>query len=398
MHVIAALLFCTALSFAQTIVSAEYFWDTDPGFGFGTPLTIVADDSVSTNAVLSPLAQSGFHTLFVRYLDSTGRWSKSQGRQYYYVPLANPATLDSISQVSVKLNGSPIHSLSLSPEDTAQYVETLETDTVSPGLHNISVSFATESGRQSRAQSSYLFVFPPDTGWNNLKIVNADLTLNDIPIGTIDLPDSSQSGHGVTLGTDTLQEGTHKLALDFRDNRGLTTGNLDGYFYMFNPHVAGDPLFLTAAEYFINVDPGVGNAVPLAAEDGVFDELDESFTDSLSGLPVGLYIAGLRVRDNRGIWSETQIDTFLIAPLLTIASSGNDIILHWQPGDNGGTLMHVERATTTGGPYTEIGTSNTASYVDAGIVTATDKAFYQVKQDLITLANFRLPVASPNQR
>lgn len=398
MRLIALLLLCTTLSFAQTIVSAEYFWDTDPGFGFGTPLAIVADDSVSTNAVLAPLPQSGFHTLFVRYLDSTGRWSKSQGRQYYYVPQANPATLDSISQVSVKLNGSPIRSLSLSQGDTALYTETLETDTVTPGLHNISISFTTETGRQSRAQSSYLFVFPPDTGWNNLKIVNADLTLNDMPIGTIDLPDSSQSGHGVTLGTDTLQEGTHKLALDFRDNRGLTTGNLDGYFYLFNPHVAQPPITLTAAEYFINVDPGPGNAVPLAADDGAFDEREETFTDSLSGLPVGLYIAGLRVRDNRGIWSETQVDTFVIAPLLTITSSGNDVILRWQPGDNGGTMMHVERATTTGGPYTEIGSSNTASYTDAGIISATDKAFYQIKQDLANLANFRLPAVSPNQR
>lgn len=398
MRLIAALLFCAALSFAQTIISAEYFWDTDPGFGFGTPLSIVADDSVNTNAVLTPLSQSGFHTLFVRYLDSTGHWSKSQGRQYYYIPLANLATLDSISQITVKLNGVTVRSQPLSPEDIAQYTESLESDTITPGLHNVATIFTTESGRSSRAQSSYLYAFPPDTGWYNLKIVDADLTLNDVPIGTIDLPDSSQSGHGVTLGTDTLPEGTHKLALDFRDSRGLTTGNLDGYFYLFNPHSAGPSLALTAAEYFINVDPGVGNAVPLAADDGAFDELDESFTDSLSGLPVGLYLAGVRVRDNRGIWSGTQIDTFLIAPLLTIASSGTDIILRWQPGDNGGALMHIELATSTGGPYTEIASTSDPTYTDAGILTTTDKAFYQIKQDMSVLSAFRLPTAPPHSR
>jgi len=394
MRLIAALLFCAALSFAQTIVSAEYFWDADPGVGSGIPLTIVSDDSVSTGAVLPSLPQSGFHTLFVRYQDSTGRWSKSQGRQYYYIPLANAATLDSISQATVKLNGTTIRTQALSPEDTAQYSETLETDTITPGLHNISVAFATESGRSSRAQSSYLFVFPPDTGWNNLKIVDADLTLNDIAIGTIDLPDSSQSGHGVTLGTDTLPAGMHKLALDFRDQRGLTTGNLDGYFYLFEPRTPAAPLWLTAAEYFINSDPGLGNGIPLTPDDGFFDEHDEQFTDSLNGLPVGLYIAGVRVRDNRGIWSETQLDTFLIAPLLTIVSSGTDIILHWQPGDNGGATMHIERAPLTEGPFAEIGSTTNTTYTDIGIITSMDKAFYRVRQDLTTLANFRLPARS----
>ncbi|MBK6911662.1 MAG: hypothetical protein IPH10_12165 [bacterium] len=398
MRLLAALLLSAALCLAQTIVSAEYFWDTDPGYGSGTPLSIVADDSVSASADLPSLSQSGFHTLFVRYQDSTGRWSESQGRQYYYVPLANAAALDSINLATVKLNGATIRSLSLSPNDTVHFSETLETDTVTPGLQNISVIYTTESGRPSRARSSYLFVFPPDTGWNNLKIVNADLTLNDIPIGTIDLPDSSQSGHGVTLGTDTLPEGMHKLALDFRDERGLTTGNLDGYFYLFGPRSPGAPLWLTAAEYYINSDPGVGNGVPLTPDDGLYDERDEQFTDSLSGLPVGLYIAGVRVRDNRGIWSETQVDTFLIAPLLTIASSGTDIVLRWQPGDSGGAVMHIERAPSTDGPYTEIATTTDVTFTDTNILTTLDKAFYQVRQDLSALARYRLPARSGIQR
>lgn len=59
------------------IVSAEYFIDTDPGFGNGTPLTIATPSdlvNINTTIVTTALAD-GTHNLFVRTLDIRGKWS-----------------------------------------------------------------------------------------------------------------------------------------------------------------------------------------------------------------------------------------------------------------------------------------------------------------------------------
>ena len=60
----------------MTVSSAEYFWDNDPGFGEGTPLTITPGQTVSTAGLgLSVSGLSvGEHQLFIRYRGFNG-WS-----------------------------------------------------------------------------------------------------------------------------------------------------------------------------------------------------------------------------------------------------------------------------------------------------------------------------------
>lgn len=59
------------------IVSAEYFWNTDPGFGQATPLPIPSPGSqVSESYILDASALPvGKHTLVVRVRDEEGAWS-----------------------------------------------------------------------------------------------------------------------------------------------------------------------------------------------------------------------------------------------------------------------------------------------------------------------------------
>src|ERR1019366_2731316 len=60
-----------------TIVSGEYFIDTDPGFGKASAITISTPDSIilqNFSAVTSGLSE-GYHKLYGRFLDNEGRWS-----------------------------------------------------------------------------------------------------------------------------------------------------------------------------------------------------------------------------------------------------------------------------------------------------------------------------------
>jgi hypothetical protein len=72
---------------AHTITQAEYYFDSDPGYGAGMPLPVspdsdvVAVDDISLNGL-----QRGFHTLFVRFEDNHGNWSLPIRRSFSVFP------------------------------------------------------------------------------------------------------------------------------------------------------------------------------------------------------------------------------------------------------------------------------------------------------------------------
>ncbi len=74
-------------SFTPQIIKAEYFFDTDPGFGNGvnivvTPGVQVLDKSVTAD--ISSLSK-GVHQMFIRVKDANGKWSISN-RSFFYHP------------------------------------------------------------------------------------------------------------------------------------------------------------------------------------------------------------------------------------------------------------------------------------------------------------------------
>ena len=63
---------------------------------------------------------------------------------------------------------------------------------------------------------------------------------------------------------------------------------------------------VTQAEYFWNTDPGLGNATPLQAADGQFDQaIEELFATSTTVLNHGPNKFGIRVKDAQGVWGNT---------------------------------------------------------------------------------------------
>ena len=66
----------TSLS-AQQITGAEYFFNTDPGFGNATTISVTEGDSIAINSNISIPAdlKAGINLLFVRVADNNGVWS-----------------------------------------------------------------------------------------------------------------------------------------------------------------------------------------------------------------------------------------------------------------------------------------------------------------------------------
>lgn len=86
--------------------------------------------------------------------------------------------------------------------------------------------------------------------------------------------------------------------------------------------LAIDPLSVVSqAEYFINSDPGFGDATPILIDPG--NEVIGFFGVDTQGLPGGTHIIGLRVRDDLGQWSQDAFTTFIVEDLPPIPSLGS---------------------------------------------------------------------------
>lgn len=72
-----------AVADQPSLVSGEYYFDTDPGFGSGTAISFSTADSVNmaVNISTNGLA-SGTHNVFLRTKNANGEWSHYEGREF----------------------------------------------------------------------------------------------------------------------------------------------------------------------------------------------------------------------------------------------------------------------------------------------------------------------------
>ncbi len=97
-----------AVSTSANIAKAEYFFDTDPGFGAGTNIPISSSADITSNftADLTGLT-NGLHILFVRSRDVNGSWSLSYSKPFLKEaagPSDTPPNIASLEYYFVKRN------------------------------------------------------------------------------------------------------------------------------------------------------------------------------------------------------------------------------------------------------------------------------------------------------
>jgi len=93
-------------------------------------------------------------------------------------------------------------------------------------------------------------------------------------------------------------------------------------------------------EYFIDTDPGIGNASNLSVTEGT--EIDEDLTIPLSTVPYGFHNLGLRVHDSVGKWSQTTVYPFYKVP------KGENIVkFEYSIEDPDGSVISGTKTTTT---------------------------------------------------
>jgi uncharacterized repeat protein (TIGR01451 family) len=104
--IFAFILSLVQIIYSQNIVQVEYFIDSDPGFGYGTQVSITpgVDLELNFDADLSDL-EPGMHRLFVRAKDQNGRWGIPLAKRFEIAEI--PPSSPNIGQTEYFIDNDP---------------------------------------------------------------------------------------------------------------------------------------------------------------------------------------------------------------------------------------------------------------------------------------------------
>jgi len=298
---------------AANVNKLEYFVDTDPGFGNGTPVTISAGANIADIFFTVDVTSfsNGFHNIFIRSKDNAGNWSITNKWLFFkdIIPAANANKLEYFVDTDPGFgNGIPV---TITPgANISNIFFTVDITALTNGFHNIFIRSKDNAGNWS-ITNKWLFFKDIATAANVSKLeyfVDTDPGFGngtDVPVTT----GANISNQLIPVNTTALSEGFHKIFVRSRDNNGnWAITNRFGFFKEF----VRDPLNVKTGEYFFDTDPGFGNGTAIPFTDPKGNNIaDFSFNADINPLlnnaPHYLFV---RTKDSSDRWSITNVVTF----------------------------------------------------------------------------------------
>jgi Concanavalin A-like lectin/glucanases superfamily/MBG domain/CARDB/PKD-like domain/Secretion system C-terminal sorting domain len=237
---------------AADIVAAEYFIDTDPGPGLGSPISVTNGAIVNFTANVPAGTVPGFHFIAIRTKDATGKWGLFENRGFF---VNNTIDADAADIVAAEYfidadpgtgNGSPIP---VTNGAIVNFTANVPAGTVS-GFHFLAIRTKDANGKWGMYENRGFFVNNASTDAAN--IVAAEYFLdqdpgpgNGIPI-TVPTP-GANINETFSLPLDfNLPQGHHEFALRVKD--------ADGKWGLFAKDTFYIP-FVTVPKVFIGTVP-----------------------------------------------------------------------------------------------------------------------------------------------
>lgn len=277
----------------QNVTAAEYFIDTDPGIGNGTAIALTAGTDISNVSAAIDLTglPTGTHRLYIRTKSVDGKWSFANIREFI-------------------IDFDPVYS----PSPTAP---------------------------QNIVAAEYFIDADPGLGSATAISVSAGLDINSI------LFPANVSG---------LSVGTHRLFIRTKSSEGRwSITNIRDFIvdldYSYPPAPAA-PSNIVSAEYFIDTDPGVGNGNAISVSAGI-DISDINFAANTTGLSIGTHRIFLRTKSNTGAWSIVNVKDFIVdldftypaAPPAAVNVVAAEYFIDTDPGAGNATPIAVTAGT-----------------------------------------------------
>ncbi|MBK6341281.1 MAG: hypothetical protein IPF41_01500 [Flavobacteriales bacterium] len=327
-HALARPVYVHSVSFANPpaapIASAEYFVDTDPGVGNGVAFALSPGDSTTTAFTIDASALTpGFHRICARHKDADGHWSHilSQSLYIFSAGFTNPPT-GAIAAAEYFVDSDPGVgngiTFAVIPGDSTTTNLVVDVSALLPGMHRVCVRQKDANGKWGLAFTRSLYIFNP--GFENP--ANAPITGGEYYFDT-DPGVGNGTAFAVTPGDSTttnavvdvspLTPGFHLIGLRHKDANGRWGHAFTRSIFIVNPaftNPATGPI--TAGEYFVDTDPGVGNGNAFPVGQG--DSTATATVIDLSALSAGFHRIGVRQKDNTGKWGLAAYQSVYIFP------------------------------------------------------------------------------------
>ncbi|WP_400192144.1 discoidin domain-containing protein [Hymenobacter sp. B81] len=191
---------------------------------------------------------------------------------------------------------------------------------ISPGFHNLFIRSRAVGGAWSQTSKQLLYVGESGPGAGPVPALNRLEYFIDTDPGhgsatAVTLPGSpgtALSNFTFAVPLSSVGGGFHALYIRSRDANGGWSQTQRRIFYVEPTSSTAPPANLTALEYFVDTDPGHGNATSAPIAGGGTNATGVSFSVGLGALSSGFHTLYYRTRDAAGKWSQTQHRIFYV--------------------------------------------------------------------------------------
>jgi PKD repeat protein len=285
----------------QIIQSAEYFFNTDPGYGNGISIPIAPGNVVELNfnantSNLSP----GVHVLCIRI--QAGAWSQTLSG------FIGVSGTEAIVRAEYFFDSDPGYgngtAIPVNPGNVVELNFNANTSNLVPGIHMMHIRV--QSGAWSQTFSRVIGISGED------EILGAEYFFDNDP----------GYGNGITIPVNA----GNVFELDFVANTSMLTAGIHTLYLRVQGGAWSQTYSriiavsydegITRAEYFIGEDPGYGNGIAIPVAPGNLVMLD--FDLDVESFINGYYQISMRAYS--GAWSQTYNHEYCRAPVADFAA------------------------------------------------------------------------------
>lgn len=315
---------CVGFVWSQSDISSiEYFIDTDPGVGNATTIDINPDvEILDQNFTIPTTSLSlGTHRLYIRVINVDGTASLVDHKTFRIVATPENNAAD-ITEAEYFFNDDPGvgNGTTIDITDTANMDEALTVDTtgLSSGVHRVFVRVKNSNNQWSLYQHKTFNIAP--IAENNTFDITAVEYFFDVDPGIgnateINISDVANLNETLVIPVNALSLGIHRVFIRVKssDNKWSV---YEHKTFAVVPALETNTSTITAAEYYIDADPGVGNGTAINITG---DNLDENLMLQVPfGTALGTHYIYIRVLNAAGEWSLYERQEFEVNGTLGI--------------------------------------------------------------------------------
>ena len=346
---------------------AEYFVDTDPGFGSGTNIPLTAGTNVSNIALTASITSlsTGFHTFYVRVRDANGKWSITHNRAFYKEDISLGGSLANVNKAEYFFDTDPGFGLGINMPFTAgtnvtNIALTASITSLANGFHTFYVRVRDANGKWSITHNRAFYKESISLNSPLANINKAEYFFDTDPgfgLGSniIFTPTANVTNLNFQADVNGLSIGAHKIYTRVQDANGkwsiinianfdvvppstpeITTSNIVG-----SPFCAGQAIAIT---FTANTSFGIGNVftAQLSNASGVFP-ITPIVIGTLTSATAGTINAILPIGTTVG--SGYRIRVVASNPVIVGTANSNNLVINPFPSVSFTPLTNVSIST-----------------------------------------------------